>query len=284
MHLKPRDWSGVQHISNFSIDIDPNPMDFSERIDFFGNPVQSFSVQEPHEELSIFTQFDARVISNSPPIDQLSISCSQVRKALHGDTSNRMLKALQYIYPSPLTQSNQAITEWAKPFFPNNRPFIQGVLELNKALKEEIEFDANATEVNTSVAEFFEMKKGVCQDFAHLMITALRSLDLPARYVSGYILTFPREGEARLEGADASHAWVSVFVPGYGWIDVDPTNNLVVNDQHIRIAVGRDFDDVSLVKGSVTGGGESNIAVEVTVWPIEGEPKRIVHSDMSYSD
>lgn len=284
MHLKPRDWSGIQHISDFKIQIEPDPRDFSERTDFFGNHVQSFSIQEPHDALTILTQFDARVISNPPPIDELTISCAQVRNALHGDTSFRMLQALQYIYPSPLTHTNSAITEWARGFFPDKRPFIEGVLELNQAIKTEIEFDPEATEVNTSVAEFFELKKGVCQDFAHLMITALRSQDLPARYVSGYILTLPREGEERLEGADASHAWVSVFMPGYGWIDIDPTNDLVVNDQHIRIAVGRDFSDVSLVKGSVTGGGESKVGVEVTVWPIEGVSKRIEYTDMSYSE
>ena len=284
MHLKPRDWSGTQHISNFEMEIDPQPRDFSERIDFFGNHVQSFSIQEPHEALSILTQFDARVISNPPPIDELSISCAQIRKALHGDTSFRMLQALQYIYPSPLTQANEAIAEWAKGFFPDKRPFIEGVLELNHTLKAEIEFDPNATEVTTSVTEFFEHKKGVCQDFAHLMIAALRSQDLPARYVSGYILTFPKEGEERLEGADASHAWVSVFIPGYGWIDVDPTNDLIVDEQHIRIAVGRDFNDVSLVKGSVTGGGESEVGVEVTMWPIQGKAKRIEHPDLSYSE
>ncbi len=284
MHLQPRNWSGIQHISDFSMEIDPEPMDFSERADFFGNFVQSFSIQEPHEEFSILTQFKARVISNPPPIDELSITCAQVRNALHGDTSFRNLQALQYIYPSPLTHTNTEITSWAAQFFPDKRPFIQGVLELNRTLKAEIKFDATATEVNTSVAEFFALKKGVCQDFAHLMITALRSQDLPARYVSGYILTFPREGEERLEGADASHAWVSVYVPGYGWIDLDPTNDLLVDDQHIRIAVGRDFNDVSLVKGAVTGGGGSEIKVEVTVWPIDDEPKRIEHSDLSYSE
>jgi len=284
MHLKPRDWSGIQHISNFSMEIEPNPMDFSERTDFFGNFAQSFSIQEPHEEFTILTQFEARVISNPPPIDQLSITCAQVRNALHGDTSTRMLHALQYIYPSQLTRSDNEITEWATRFFPDKRPFMEGVLELNQTLKAEIKFDATATEVNTTVSDFFKLKKGVCQDFAHLMITALRSQDLPARYVSGYILTFPKEGEERLEGADASHAWVSVFVPGYGWIDIDPTNNLVVDDQHIRIAAGRDFNDVSLIKGSVTGGGDTKIDVEVTVWPIESETKRIEHINLNYSE
>jgi transglutaminase-like putative cysteine protease len=282
LHLKPRNWGGIQHVSNFTVEIEPNPADFSEGTDFFGNTVQSFSIQEAHERFSVLTQFDARIISNPPPIDELSITCAQIRNALHGDTSFRMLQALQHIYPTPQTQANGAITDWAATFFKDRRPFMDAVLELNHALKKEITFDPTATEINTSVADFFEMKKGVCQDFAHLMIAAIRSQDLPARYVSGYILTNPKPGQPRLEGADASHAWVSVFIPGYGWIDLDPTNDLVVDHQHIRIAVGRDFNDVSLVKGSVTGGGTSTIAVEVTVWPVEREPQRIEHYELNY--
>lgn len=284
LHLKPRNWSGVQHISDFSIEMDPDPMDFTENRDFFGNSVHSFSIQEPHERFSVLTQFNARVISNPAPIDELTINCAQVRNALHGDTSFRMLQALQFIYPSPQTHADPAIAEWAAAFFPDQRPFMEAVLEFNHALKSEIAFDPAATEITTSVSEVFAMKRGVCQDFAHLMIAALRSQDLPARYVSGYILTHPRPGEPRLEGADASHAWVSVFVPGYGWIDLDPTNDLLVNDQHIRIAVGRDFDDISLIKGSVTGGGTSTLAVEVTVWPIHDASRRITHPDLSYSE
>ena len=271
LHMKPKDWSIYQHISDFAMEIEPQPSDVSERMDFFGNYAQSFSIQELHERLVITTQFDTRIISNPPPTEEMTITCSQVRKALHGDTSFRSLYALQFIYASPMIPYSQKLAAWAEPFFPDKRPFLEGVLELSSVLKREIQFDPEATEINTSVEEFFELKKGVCQDFAHLMIACLRSQDLPARYVSGYILTFPPEGQKRMEGADASHAWVSVYIPGWGWVDIDPTNDLVVDDQHIRLAVGRDYADVSPVKGSVTGGGETQVKVEVTVMPIEKE-------------
>jgi transglutaminase-like putative cysteine protease len=275
LHLQPRDWSTLQHIEDFSMRIDPQPADFLERTDFFGNHVQSFSIQEPHESLVISTRFKARVIASIPPIDEITISCAQVRNALHGDTSARSLNALQFIYPSPLIPWSARIEAFAKPFFPEKRPYIEAVMDLCHALKTMIQFDPEATGINTSVEEFFDLKRGVCQDFSQLMISCIRSQDLPARYMSGYILTIPKAGEARLEGADASHAWVSVFLPGFGWIEVDPTNDLLVCDQHIRLAAGRDFGDVSLVKGSLFGGGNSRIKVAVTVAPVEPGPQRI---------
>jgi transglutaminase-like putative cysteine protease len=284
LHLQPRDWSAIQHISDFHLQIEPQPMDFLDRLDFFGNHVHSFSVQEPHDTLDITTSFRARVISSRPPLDELTISCAQVRKALHGDTSLRSLHALQYIYPSPLIPWSARIEAWSRPFFPEKRPFIEGVLELCHTLKSEIVFDPKATAISTSVEEFFDLKRGVCQDFSQLMISCIRSQDLPARYMSGYILTLPREGEERLEGADASHAWVAVYIPGFGWIEIDPTNDLVVNDQHIRLAVGRDFGDVSLVKGSLIGGGNDKIHVGVTVTPIESNTRRIDQPAFSKGD
>ena len=275
LHIKPKDWSIYQHISDFMMEISPEPSDFSERMDYFGNYAQSFSIQETHEQLVINTEFDTRIISNPPPTEEMTITCAQVRKALHGDTSFRTLNALQYIYASPLIPYSPKIATWAEQFFPEKQSFLGGVLELSSVLKRDIQFDPEATEINTSIEEFFELKKGVCQDFAHLMIACLRSQDLPARYVSGYILTFPPEGQKRMEGADASHAWVSVYIPGWGWVDIDPTNDLLVDDQHIRLAVGRDYTDVSPVKGSVTGGGETTVKVEVTVMPIETESGEI---------
>ncbi|MCG8528160.1 MAG: transglutaminase family protein [Opitutales bacterium] len=278
LHLQPRDWSAIQEVKDFRLSIAPEPRDMVEREDFFGNQVQSFSIQEPHDELEVTASFRASVMSNFPPIEDITVTCSQVQRSLHRDTNFRSLQALQFIYPSSMIPYSSRIGEWASSFFGPKRSFLDGVLELSKTLKNEIEFDGSATEINTSVEEFFEVKKGVCQDFAHLMIAAIRSQDLPARYVSGYILTFPREGEPRLEGADASHAWVSVYIPGYGWIDIDPTNDLIVSDQHIRTAVGRDFNDVSPIKGSITGGGEGALTVEVTVAPLDEEPPIAIQS------
>jgi len=265
----------LQRIRGFEFSVTPVAKDLVERRDFFGNRVWSFSIQESHQELVIETGFQAQIIAYPPPIDELTMTCGQIQKALHGDTSFRNLQALQYIYPSPMISYSKEIEQWAAGFFPAKRPFIEGVAELNQAIYEMMEFQGGATEVNTSVDEFFQLKKGVCQDFAHLMIAAIRSQDLPARYVSGYILTLPPEGEERLEGADASHAWVSVNIPGYGWIDFDPTNNLMVSDHHIRIAIGRDYNDVSPVRGSTIGGGESQLTVEVTVSPVEASENNL---------
>jgi transglutaminase-like putative cysteine protease len=181
LHLEPRSWSMIQDVSDFQIRISPNPTDFTHGQDFFGNPVQSFSVQETYSELVVDTEFYAKVVSEVPPIEDMTINCDQVRKALHGNTTFQNLQALQYIYPSPLVPHFSEIEQWSASFFDDKSPFIAGVLALSKELKATIEFDPQATHITTSVDEFFREKKGVCQDFAHLMIACIRAtICLPA--------------------------------------------------------------------------------------------------------
>lgn len=169
--------------------------------------------------------------------------------------------------PTALTPAVDSVFAFADEFLGADRPYLGAAMELSSAIFRTFEFDPGATDVSTPVDDTLRMKKGVCQDFAHLMLACLRAHGLPARYVSGYILTQPPPGKPKLQGADASHAWTSVFVPGTGWVDLDPTNNLVCGDEHITVAVGRDYADVSPLRGAVVGGGEQEITIEVTMEP-----------------
>lgn len=163
---------------------------------------------------------------------------------------------------------SRVLADIARPCFPENAPLLVGVSNLMRFIYEEFEFDPVATEVATPLEEVCEKRKGVCQDFAHVALGCLRSLGLPARYVSGYLRTIPPPGKPRLEGADASHAWFSAFCPVNGWVDFDPTNNLIPSDEHLIVAVGRDYSDVSPLSGILTGGGEHTVSVAVDVLPL----------------
>lgn len=266
--MRPRD-AANQRCHNFSLEINPDPEDLSERLDFFGNTVHQFSLQKMHKELELRTLSEVTVTPNECPMDSLTPTNNEVRKALADAVETRLIDVLQFTYPSPCIPDIDAIKEFAKPFFPEDANFLSCVKNLNERIYDKFEFDADATDVSTPVDEVLKIKRGVCQDFAHLMIACIRSMRLPARYVSGYILTQPPEGQERLEGADASHAWVSVFLPGYGWIDFDPTNNMICSDQHITVGYGRDYKDVSLLRGAMTGGGDHDIVIAVTVKPID---------------
>ena len=158
---------------------------------------------------------------------------------------------------------------FAQSFLKDEIPVGEALSNMLNIFGDQFEFDPEATELSTPVLEVLSSKRGVCQDFAHLSLAALRAWGLSACYVSGYILTQPPEGEERLIGADASHAWISVFIPGFGWVELDPTNRKVCGQQHIRVATGRDYSDVSMLSGAVTGGGSHTIKVEVTVMPLE---------------
>jgi transglutaminase-like putative cysteine protease len=160
------------------------------------------------------------------------------------------------------------LADYAKESFPKEKPVLAGARDLNTRIFRDFKFDSKATTVATPLEEVWEKRRGVCQDFAHLGIACLRSLGLPARYVSGYLRTHPPAGQPRLVGADASHAWFAIFCPGHGWVDFDPTNNVQPADEHITVAYGRDFGDVSPVAGILTGGGKHDVKVSVDVEPI----------------
>jgi transglutaminase-like putative cysteine protease len=259
-----------QSVISYSQSILPLTSELTERTDYFGNSQMHFQIDTRHNELDVISHSRVQV-SPQPDIGDpaCSITCGDLRRHLSTEADADTLLAVQMSSASGQTPPSNAVRQFAAPFFDDDKPFLQAALTLNAAIYSEFQFDNDATDITTPVDEILRLKRGVCQDFAHLMLAAIRTMRLPARYVSGYILTNPPKGKPRMIGADASHAWVSVFVPAIGWVDLDPTNNLVTADQHITVATGRDFDDVSPIRGAVTGGGSQTIRIAVTVMPVE---------------
>ena len=264
--VEPKNVIG-QTCLDFRMDINPEPTNLHWRRDFFGNTWSMFTIMDSHTEMEVTTNSQVVVDKLAPELWTLPMTCEGVRAAVSRDPDRAHLAPYQFA--SPRTDSRSEIREFAAPFLQPDRPYAEAAFDLARHMKETFEFDADATDANTPVFEFFKTRKGVCQDFAHLMLACLRSWRLPARYVSGYILTHPPPGQPRLEGADASHAWVSIYLPEYGWLDIDPTNGILTSDEHIVVAWGRDYSDLVMVRGAVVGGGSQDLVVEVTMKPIE---------------
>ena len=267
-HLTPRP-SPRQAVADFRLSVEPDPAVIHERMDFFGNPATFFTVQEPHKKLAVRAEHTTTVEPFTPPNPALTPPWNEVRDHLRTDRTPAALDAYHYTFDSPYVAASAALAEYAAPSFPPGRPLLEAALDLTGRIHREFRYDPKATTLSTSLGEVLAGRRGVCQDFAHLEIGCLRSLGLAARYVSGYLLTRPAAGKERLIGADASHAWVSVYCPGFDWIDLDPTNDLIPSDEHILLAWGRDYDDVSPVKGVILGGGDHRIAVAVDVVRVE---------------
>jgi transglutaminase-like putative cysteine protease len=198
-----------------------------------------------------------------------TLSWEEVRRWLHDGIGEQVLDPNQYLFSSPYVPVSAALADYARPSFPPGRPLLAAALDLTRRIHQDFEYDSDATTVSTPVEEVLQQRRGVCQDFSHLQIACLRSLGIAARYVSGYMLTMPPPGQPRLIGVDASHAWVSVYCPDLGWVDLDPTNDLMVDTLHVTVACGRDFSDVSPIHGVILGGGEHELEVQVTVRPVE---------------
>lgn len=278
LHLSPRILAW-QQIESQQIDITPTPTWRRDGQDAFGNPVSWLAFHAPHEQLLIRSAMTVAVTPRKPGLDELAASPAweSVRDRLAYDASQAPqpddLDACRYLFESPYVRVKHELADYAEDCFPAERPILLGVNALMAKIFREFKFDPAATTVSTPVLEVLEKKRGVCQDFAHLMIACLRSLGLAARYVSGYLLTRPPPGKPRLIGADASHAWVAVYVPETGWVDFDPTNNLLPDTEHITIAFGRDFGDISPLRGIILGGGGHEPDVAVTVTPLaEADP------------
>ncbi|MSP95924.1 MAG: transglutaminase family protein [Betaproteobacteria bacterium] len=270
LHLTPRELPWQRRVAH-AIAIDPQPSETSEHVDYFGNPVCHAVLASPHDTLTVRVESDVSVgsrgstaaLSGSPPWES-------VRAWLHACDLAPVLEAAEFLFESPHVRFSAGLADYALTSFSAGRPFLDAVLDLNHRIHGDFLFDASAAGVATPIAEVFELRRGVCQDFAHPMTGCLRVLGLPARYVSGYVLTTPPPGHAPLIGVDASHAWVSAYCPAGGWIDFDPTNDLVVNDQHITLAWGRDLSDVAPMRGVILGGGEQELEVRVTMTRAEG--------------
>ncbi len=249
--------------------IQPEPGVLDRHVDYFGNVVHFFTIQELHKKLSVTAHHRVQVLpAMFPPPDETPAWETVVRH-LKTTRHAESLDAYQYTFDSPFVRRHATWLEYARPSFPAGRPIWAGTLDLMSRIHREFKYDPRATTIATPLHEMFARKRGVCQDFAHLQIACLRSLGLAARYVSGYLETKPPEGKPRLVGADASHAWLQVFCPDFGWLDVDPTNNVPPSDRHIVLAWGRDYDDVSPLKGIILGGGSHTVAVAVDVIPLE---------------
>ena len=247
--------------------ITPTPASLHERLDYFGNAFAFFTIREPHQELTIEAR--SRVAVDGPPVTwpETAPAWDEVARSLPSDLSEAGLDAYQFVFESPRVSPGVAFAVYASPSFPPGRPLTEALLDLTARIYKDFRFDSKATNVRTSPEEVLRSRKGVCQDFAHLQVACLRSLGVAARYVSGYIRTYPPPGRPRLVGADASHAWVSVYCPGAGWLDLDPTNNLIPSESHVKLAWGRDYGDVSPVRGVILGGRDHKLEVGVDMEP-----------------
>ncbi len=267
LHLQPR-WCDRQVLLSCAIEVTPEPAVRAERVDFFGNPEMYLAVQEPHRHLKITARSEVDVAPSAIDKTMPSMPWDSVADTLRASRDRTAIEALQYTYESPLVPRHPMLADYARPSFPPGRPLMEAVFHLTERIHDEFTFDTRATNVGTPILDVLLHRHGVCQDFAQLQIGCLRSLGLPARYVSGYLLTNPPPGQNRLVGADASHAWVSIYFPGTGWIDFDPTNAMIPSDNHITICWARDYDDVSPVKGVILGGRHHALSVSVDVAPV----------------
>lgn len=256
--------SPIQLVQSYRLEIDPTPTLVRERVDYFGNATTYVAVEGMHRQLTLTARSVVTVLPATLPVAAATPPWEQVGAEFRQPRPERWFEA-EFTLDSPLVQRQAEHAGYARASFPPGRPVLEGVLALTGRIHRDFIFDPTATTVSTPLTEVFRTRRGVCQDFAHLLLGCLRSLELPARYVSGYLETTAPPGMERLVGADASHAWVSAYIPGSGWIDVDPTNNLLVADRHITVAWGRDYSDVSPVRGVVVGSGTHSLEVAVDV-------------------
>jgi transglutaminase-like putative cysteine protease len=260
VHLAPRD-GRKQRVLDHNLAIVPMPEATFRHKDYFSNDVTYFSIHEPHQALTISAASLIEMEPGDPLEPCLTPAWEQARGEKWRQADLHVLKAYQFVFPSPRIAPAPEFAAYAAASFTAGRPLLEAAVDLCHRIYTEFHYDQEATTVATSVAEVMASKRGVCQDFAHFTIACLRSLGLAARYVSGYL----RSGE--LVGSQASHAWVSVFCPGFGWLDLDPTNDQMVNGNHVTLAWGRDYSDVAPVNGVALGGGEQVINVAVAVAP-----------------
>lgn len=265
-HLSARD--SVRQVTGASmLSISPEPAVIEERVDYFGNPVHYFTIQEPHRELIVRAEHRICVSPERAPDPAATPAWEAVRDRLVYDRDPAWLDAYQFVFDSRYIAAHAQYAEFARPSFAPGRPILEAALELTSRIHKGFVYDPRATTLATPVAEVFEKRRGVCQDFAHFMLACLRSVGVAARYVSGYLSTLPPPGKPRLVGADATHAWVSIFCGDAGWVDLDPTNDQIPGERHVLLAWGRDYDDVSPLKGVILGGGQHVVKVSVDVLP-----------------
>ena len=273
LHLAPRATPN-QILRNFSLLVEPAPTASTDGVDFFGNPTTYLTLDEAHERLTIVASSRMEISLPSIPNPSDTMAWERVRATLVDSPDAQSLDAHQFAFDSAFTTSREAF-DYARASFQTGRPVLEAAIDLTSRIFGDFKYEGGVTDINTPVDKVFADRRGVCQDFAHLQIACLRALGLPARYVSGYLRTHPPEGQERRIGADASHAWLSIWVPEAGWIDLDPTNDMIPRDEHITIAWGRDYGDVSPINGMMIGGGDQRVEVAVDVRPLSEGAREI---------
>ncbi len=265
VRLSPRNLAN-QTLIGKTLTADPPPAELRERLDYFGNPTWFLAIDQPHKVMTVVVESHVRITGEADMMAIYpSLAWETARDQMRTATDLDTIAASEFILDSPLIETMAQLKAYAQPSFSPQRPQVEAVYDLMQRIHQDFEFQPGFTDTTTPLAEVLEHRRGVCQDFAHLGIGCLRSMGLPARYVSGYIETLPPPGKEKLQGADASHAWFAAYIPGFGWIECDPTNNQVPSDQHIVVALGRDFSDVTPIKGVIFGAGQHELSVAVDV-------------------
>lgn len=272
-HLKPADRFG-QRLLRHALRVSPEPAQWRESVDVFGNTACYFGLQSAHKRLQVVA--DSIVSTSAASVPQASLPWEDARERLRYHRGAEYDPAAEFLFASPYVPRHQHFIDYARPSFQPRRPLHETARDLASRIHADFAYVSQATDASTPALEALALRQGVCQDFAHVMLSCLRSLGLPARYVSGYLLTEPPAGQARLVGSDASHAWVSVYLPAQSgpgtWIDLDPTNDRAAGEDYVTVAIGRDFGDVSPVRGVIQGGASHDLHVAVTVAPLpEGQ-------------
>ena len=276
--LKPRE-TPYQRVLSADISMTPEPSCQTDETDAFGNTATFLIAETPHREMTIISEFTAEITPPVYPDPEQTPAWERVAAmTAHPDTPE-LTAAAEMAAPSRFIPLSAAAKAYAAPSLSPNRPVLAAAEEIMRRIYRDFTYDPSATSIATPVDETIAMKRGVCQDFAHVAIACLRAWGLPARYVSGYIRTrraaeAERKGEIEMIGGDASHAWFSVFVPSFGWVDLDPTNNMYIGAEHLTVGWGRDFDDMSPVKGIMTGGGRHTVSVDVGVRTVSPAKER----------
>jgi transglutaminase-like putative cysteine protease len=269
-HLKPATTAHQQLLSH-RLTVDPSPAQQTESIDVYGNTRSFFSLQFTHDWLRV--QAESLVSTSAPPQPEEGLSWEEVAERMRYRRGAVYDAASEFAFSSPYVPRDPGFASFAQPVFTRGKPLIAAARELMRRIHADFEYAPATTDVNTPALEALALRKGVCQDLAHVMLGCLRSLGLPARYVSGYLLTEPAAGQPRLVGCDASHAWVSVYLPALegpgAWADLDPTNDRAPGEDYVTLAIGRDYSDVSPIRGVLHGGANHTLRVGVTVTPTE---------------
>ncbi len=252
------------------IEITPSTSYLREYTDYFDNKVTVFEIAKQHKKLTVTMVSEVELlVKQGSNLSSFDMPWKDARDLLAEPKTRDLLKVSEFVLPSQLTPLEKGIQDYALESFTPEMNLIEGCTSLMARIFHDFHYDPGFTTISTPLSIVFAQKRGVCQDFAHFALACVRSIGLAGRYVSGYIETLPPEGEVKLEGADATHAWFAIYVPNYGWVDFDPTNNVLPTEQHITLAVGRDFSDVTPLKGVVFGGGSQVLDVAVDMLRLE---------------